>query len=79
MRVYSGYIQVLFIRSTPSPVKVVCFVGIVLRTGLNKDSFIHPIVYNLKFVGPLEFKLVAPMPEQLLQGVRNASVHYTGV
>ena len=23
------------------------------------------IVYNLKFVGPLEFMLVAPMPEQL--------------
>ena len=23
------------------------------------------IVYDLKFVGPLEFELVAPMPEQL--------------
>ncbi len=24
------------------------------------------IVYDLKFVGPLEFKLVAPMPAQLI-------------
>ncbi len=24
-----------------------------------------PVVYDLKFVGPLEFELVAPMPEQL--------------
>ena len=24
-----------------------------------------PVVYDLKSVGPLEFKLVAPMPEQL--------------
>ncbi len=23
------------------------------------------VVYDLKFVGPLEFELVAPMPEQL--------------
>ncbi len=29
------------------------------------DSNFGLIVYALKFVGPLEFKLLAPMPEQL--------------
>ncbi len=26
---------------------------------------LYNVVYDLKFVGPLEFELVAPMPEQL--------------
>ena len=30
------------------------------------------VVYDLKFVGPLEFKLVAPMPEQL----KTTSMHF---
>ncbi len=29
------------------------------------SSSILTLVYNLKFVGPLEFEMVAPMPEQL--------------
>ncbi len=29
------------------------------------DAWLTSLVYDLKFVGPLEFELVAPMPEQL--------------
>ena len=53
MRVYTGYNQILFIRSTPSPVPQ-------SETGLFCQYckvFIHPIVYDLNFVGPLEFNL----------------------
>ena len=30
------------------------------------------MVYNLKFVGPLEFKLVVPMPEQ----IKTTPIHF---
>ncbi len=34
------------------------------EAGITK-GFSVKLVYDLKFVGPLQFKLVAPMPEQL--------------
>ncbi len=36
------------------------------------DIFKGIIVYDLKFVGPLEFELVAPMPEQL----KTTTIHF---
>ncbi len=38
-------------------------VGVITLLFINSEA--SSIVYDLKFVGPLEFELVAPMPEQL--------------
>ena len=35
-----------------------------VRNQISQDISSH-LVYDLKFVGPLEFELIAPMPEQL--------------
>ena len=76
MRVYTGN-SIYLVNSFPCTAKWNWPVFMVLRVMYwgqvqTKSVFIHPIFYNLKFVGPLEFKLVAPMSEQL----KTAAMHF---
>ncbi len=46
-----------------------------MQINYNLDTKSFLLVYDLKFVGPLEFELVAPMPEQLTQETKMFSTN----